>query len=84
MSDPAHIPLVDLQAQHAALRPELDAALARVLDSGRFIGGAEVAAFEAAFAAYQGSAHAVGVAATAVLLRRELRLVPVGNLSLWN
>lgn len=45
----------------AAMRPELDAAFARVVASGRLILGAEVEAFEAEFAAYCGAAHCVTV-----------------------
>ena len=55
------VPLLDLGAQHSALRPELDAAIARVLDHGHFINGPEVAAFEAEIARYCGVKHAVGV-----------------------
>ncbi len=55
------IPLIDLTAQHAAIRPDLEAALGRVLDSGRFILGEEVATFEEAFAALCGVRHAVAV-----------------------
>ena len=46
------IPVIDLHAQYTALKPELDAAVARVLDSGWYILGKEVAAFEEEFAAY--------------------------------
>lgn len=46
------IPVIDLPAQYAALKPELDAAVARVLNSGWYILGKEVAAFEEEFAAY--------------------------------
>jgi dTDP-4-amino-4,6-dideoxygalactose transaminase len=46
------IPLVDLGGQVAALRTEIDAALARTLDSGWYVLGRETAAFEAEFAAY--------------------------------
>jgi dTDP-4-amino-4,6-dideoxygalactose transaminase len=42
-------------------RAELEAAIARVLDSGWFVLGPEVAAFEREFAAASGAAHAVGV-----------------------
>src|SRR5687767_918721 len=45
----------------AAVRAEIDAAIARVLDSGTFIGGPEVAAFEQALAASAGARHAIGV-----------------------
>mgnify|MGYP005850599073 CR=1 FL=1 len=55
------IPILDLQSQHAEIRAELDAALARVLDSGGFILGDEVAAFEREFAVFCGAAHAVAV-----------------------
>lgn len=46
------IPVIDLHAQYTALKPELDAAVARVLDSGWYILGQEVAAFEQEFATY--------------------------------
>ncbi len=52
----------DLRRQVAAIRPELDAAVARVLDRGWFILGEEGEAFEDEFAAHTGVAHAVGVA----------------------
>ena len=56
-----NVPLVDLQGQVAALRGEIDAAIARTLDSGWYILGRETAAFEAEFAAYVGgSGPAVG------------------------
>ena len=53
--------MLDLQAQHAPLRDELQAAAARVLASQRFILGPEVAAFESEVAALIGVAHTVGV-----------------------
>ena len=56
------IPHVDVKAQYAPLRAELDERLAAVLDSGRFILGPELEAFEAEAAAYLGAGHAVGVA----------------------
>jgi dTDP-3-amino-3,4,6-trideoxy-alpha-D-glucose transaminase len=52
------IPLVDLHGQVAALRGEIDAAVARALDSGWYILGRETAAFEAEFAAYLAGADA--------------------------
>src|SRR5947208_885143 len=55
------IPIGDLKRQYEAIKPELDAAAARVLASGWYILGPEVRAFEAAFAAYCGVGHAVGV-----------------------
>jgi len=54
------VPLFDMVAELAAVRPEVDAAIARVLDSGVFIGGPEVVAFERELAAATGAAHAIG------------------------
>ena len=48
------------QAQYYALKEEIDQAIARVLDKGRYILGEEVEAFEAEFADYCGTTHAVG------------------------
>jgi dTDP-4-amino-4,6-dideoxygalactose transaminase len=50
----------DMAAEVAAIRPELDRAIARVLDHGGFVGGAEVERFERALAAALGVGHAVG------------------------
>jgi dTDP-4-amino-4,6-dideoxygalactose transaminase len=54
--------MVDLKAQYQRIRPELDAAIRRVVESTQFIGGDECRLFEQEFAAYCGVAHAVGVA----------------------
>lgn len=56
------VPFGDLVAQHAALQPELDAAVAGVLASSGFIGGPDVAGFEAEFAEWQGAQFAIGCA----------------------
>ena len=53
------IPLVDLRAQYRSIKPEIDEAVLRVLDSAQFILGEEVAAFEREFAAYCGAGEAV-------------------------
>ena len=55
------VPFLDLGATYAELRDDLDAAYRRVMDSGWYIGGAEVEAFEAAFAASCGAAQGIGV-----------------------
>ncbi|MEY8437623.1 DegT/DnrJ/EryC1/StrS family aminotransferase [Atopobiaceae bacterium 24-176] len=47
----------DLKAQYGALKPAVDGAVASVLSSGRFIGGAPVAQLEGALARYVGVAH---------------------------
>jgi dTDP-4-amino-4,6-dideoxygalactose transaminase len=55
------IPLVDVRAQYAPLLDELKERIAEVLDSGRFILGPNVRAFEEEAAAYLGVRNAVGV-----------------------
>lgn len=55
------IPFLDLRATYEELKPEIDEAVARAVASGWYIGGPEVAGFEAAFADYAGAAHCVGV-----------------------
>ncbi len=60
------------------LRDELRAAVARVLDSERYILGPEVQAFEREFAAYCGAAHAVGVANGTDAITIALRAMGVG------
>jgi dTDP-4-amino-4,6-dideoxygalactose transaminase len=55
------IPLLDLKAQYRSIKPELDAAVLRVLEGAQFILGPEVAAFEKEFAAYCGAGDAIGV-----------------------
>jgi dTDP-4-amino-4,6-dideoxygalactose transaminase len=56
------IPLVDLQAGTRELEAELKAAIDRVVTHGQFVAGAEVEAFERAWAAFTGAAHVVAVA----------------------
>jgi len=56
------IPFLDIKAINLSHQSGLEAALRRVLDNGWYILGQEVAAFEAEFAAYCGTAHAIGVA----------------------
>lgn len=56
------IPFLDLKAINAQHREELIAAATRVIDSGWYIQGQEVAAFEQEFAAYCGTKHCIGVA----------------------
>jgi len=72
------IPQADLLAQHAALRAEIDAAIARVIDASTFIRGPEVAAFETEFAAYCEVPHAIGVGNGTDALALALRVLGVG------
>jgi dTDP-4-amino-4,6-dideoxygalactose transaminase len=54
------VPFLSLREVNARYADQLKAAVARVIDSGRYVLGDEVAAFEAEFAAYCGTRHAVG------------------------
>jgi len=55
------IPFVDLKAQYYGIKQEVAVAISNVLESGEFILGSEVAAFEEEFAAYCGSKFGIGV-----------------------
>lgn len=72
------VPLVDLGAQYASIRDDIDAAVARVLESGQFVLGPEVAAFEEQFAAYVGARHAVATASGTSALHLALLAAGVG------
>lgn len=72
------IPFLDLGAAYRDLKPEIDTAIARVLDSGWYILGPEVEAFEAEWAEYSGARHAVGLANGLDALILALRALDVG------
>lgn len=78
MREEPEIPLTDLVAAHAPLRSELLAAFERVLDSGRFVSGGEVLAFESALAEYIGVTHAVAVASGTAALTLALMAAGIG------
>jgi dTDP-4-amino-4,6-dideoxygalactose transaminase len=77
VSAPA-VPFVDFHARVAGLRGELDAAIARVLDSGRFVLGPEVEAFERELAETFGAREAVAVGNGTDALHLALRARGVG------
>jgi dTDP-4-amino-4,6-dideoxygalactose transaminase len=72
------IPFLDLGKQYETLKPDIESAVVRVLDSGQFILGPEVAAFEQEFAAYCGAAEAVGVNSGTSALHLALLAAGVG------
>lgn len=72
------IPFLDLRAPYLELKTQIDAAIARVMDSGWYIFGPEVEAFEAEWAAYCGASHAVGLANGLDALILALRALDVG------
>jgi len=55
------IPLVDLRAQYLDIKADIDAAIARVFETGQFVLGDEVAGFEREFAAYSGASEGIAV-----------------------
>jgi dTDP-4-amino-4,6-dideoxygalactose transaminase len=72
------VPLFDPVTPRLPLRPRIDAAIAGVLDGGRFVLGPEVAAFEREWAAWCGVEHAVGVADGTEAITIALRALGVG------
>lgn len=73
------VPFLDLQRIHREIREPLEAAFHRVLDSGWFIMGPEVEAFEAEFAQYCGVNHCIGVGNGLDALHLLLRAYGVGQ-----
>jgi dTDP-4-amino-4,6-dideoxygalactose transaminase len=79
MSSPSvHIPYLDLQAQYRSIKPEIDAAICRVLESSQFVLGAEVAGFESEFAAYCGTTECVAVNSGTSALHLALLAAGIG------
>lgn len=73
------IPFLDLVAAHHELGEELEEAFRRVLQSGRFILGEELEAFENEFARYCGTRHCVGVGNGLEALHLVLRAMGIGK-----
>jgi dTDP-4-amino-4,6-dideoxygalactose transaminase len=72
------VPLLDLRAQYASIRADVDAAVARVVKSQRFILGPEVEVLEREVAAYSGCTHAVGVSSGTDAILAALMALGVG------
>jgi dTDP-4-amino-4,6-dideoxygalactose transaminase len=73
-----HVPFVDLQAQYRAIKPEIDQAIASVIERTAFIGGPFVSEFEEAFARYCGTQQCVGVANGTDALFIALKALGIG------
>jgi dTDP-4-amino-4,6-dideoxygalactose transaminase len=78
-SAPPHVPLVDLQAQYAATRPQIQEAIDAVLDSQRFVLGPNVSALETAVGRYCRAPHAVGAASGSDALLLALMALGIGS-----
>src|SRR3954453_2265579 len=72
------VPFANFRRTVEELRPELDAAVARVLDSGLFLLGPEGEEFEREFAAWVGTGHAAGCASGTDAIELALRALGVG------
>ena len=73
------IPYLDLKAQYRSIKPEIDAALERVLDSCQFVLGPEVAAFEQDFAKYCGTSECIALNSGTSALHLALLAAGVGR-----
>jgi dTDP-4-amino-4,6-dideoxygalactose transaminase len=72
------IPVLDLSPQYHSLKDEIQAAIARVLESGQFIMGPDVKLFEQEAAAYLGARHAIAVNSGTDALVIGLRALGIG------
>ncbi|UPK30535.1 DegT/DnrJ/EryC1/StrS family aminotransferase [Bradyrhizobium sp. 195] len=72
------IPFLDLKEQYSQIKPEIDAAVARVVSSGHFVLGPEVTAFEERFADYCKTAHCRAVNSGTSALHLALLAAGVG------
>jgi len=72
------VPFVDLKSQYLAIKPEVDAAIAQVIENTHFVLGPQLAAFEKAFAEYVGSAYCVGVNSGTAALQLALMACGIG------
>jgi dTDP-4-amino-4,6-dideoxygalactose transaminase len=73
------IPMLDLKAQYAQIKPQVDAALMRVVESQVFINGPEVEALEDEVARYCQAKHCVGVSSGSDALLVALMALDVGR-----
>ena len=76
---PTQVPMNDLQLQYRQLQPEMDAALAEVMENCSFILGPQVAAFEEAFADYNDVRNCVGVSNGTDALKLALWALDIGS-----
>ena len=72
------VPYLDLKAQYQSIKPEIDAAIARVLETSQFVLGSEVAGFEQEFAAYCGASDCIALNSGTSALHLALLAAGIG------
>ncbi len=72
------VPFLDLKRQYAAIKPEIDTAVADVIETQQFVMGARTEKFEKSFAAYCGTKHAEGVNSGTAALHLALLALGIG------
>ncbi|MBM3994806.1 MAG: DegT/DnrJ/EryC1/StrS family aminotransferase [Planctomycetes bacterium] len=79
MDNNSPIPMLDLKAQYLALKPELDEAVMRVIESTHFINGPDVEAMEQEVAQYCRAGHCIGVSSGSDALLVCLMALDIGQ-----
>src|SRR5258708_25244822 len=72
------VPYLDLKAQYHSIKPEIDAAISRVLESCQFVLGPEVAGFEQEFATYCGATECIAMNSGTSALHLALLAAGIG------
>jgi dTDP-4-amino-4,6-dideoxygalactose transaminase len=73
-----NVPFVDLKAQYARIKPEIDRAISSIIEQTAFIGGAAVKDFEEAFAQAYGVRHCIGVGNGTDAIYITLKMLGIG------
>jgi dTDP-4-amino-4,6-dideoxygalactose transaminase len=79
MENSTPIPMLDLKAQYAQIKPHVDAALMRVVESQYFISGPDIDALEQEVAAYCQAKHCIGVSSGSDALLVALMALDIGR-----
>jgi dTDP-4-amino-4,6-dideoxygalactose transaminase len=72
------VPMTDLRTEYYTLKGEIDEAIQRVVESGKFVMGRELEAFEEEFARYCGAEYAIGVGSGTAAIHLALLACGIG------
>lgn len=72
------VPFVDLKAQYATIRPEIDRAVREVVESAHFVGGPVLERFEQEFASFTGARFAISVGNGTDAIMLAMRAAEIG------